>query len=241
MRVTSIAIQHGCFQVHTDSGETWRSLRVVMATGVRDVFPEIGNFFEHYGADVHHCASCDGYEARGKRAVVVGNGSQVVGFALGLLDWTASVAIATNGQQFDPQGAEFVRPGYPAIDIIESPVVSFVGVRHALTALQTSTAGAIPCEVAFFTIDHLDHDDLLDSLGCGRTSEGCVIVDDNGLTTVPYVYAAGDITPGMHMMQVAAANGATAGSSAAQSLRGTPGAASSPQPAPAPEADEDDG
>jgi thioredoxin reductase len=241
MRVTCITVERGCFEVHTDSGETWRSLRVVMATGVRDVFPDIDNFFEHYGADVHHCASCDGYEAGGKTAVVVGNGSQVVGFAVGLLDWTASVTIATNGERFDPEGVELGRPGYPPIEVIESPIIEFVGARHALTALRTSTAGTVPCEVAFFTIDHLDHDDLLDSLGCARTSEGCVIVDDDCLTSVAHVYAAGDITPGMHMVQVAAAKGAIAGAAAAQSLRGTPGAQNSPPPAPEPEANNDDG
>ena len=211
-----------------------------MATGVRDVFPEIDNFFEHYGADVHHCASCDGYEARGKPAVVVGNGSQVVGFAVGLLDWTASVTIATNGERFDPEGAELGRPGYAPIEVVESPIEEFVGVRHAMTALRTSTAGTIPCHVAFFTIDHLDHDDLLDSLGCARTPEGCVIVDDDCLTTIPHVYAAGDITPGMHMVQIAAAKGAIAGAAAALSLRGTPGAPNSSKPAPDPEADDDD-
>ena len=162
-----------------------------MATGVRDVFPEIDNFLEHYGADVHHCASCDGYEARGKAAVVVGNGSQVVGFAVGLLDWTAKVTIATNGERFDHEGAELTLPGHASIEVVESPIVEFIGARHALTALRTSTAGTIPCEVGFFTIDHLDHDDLLDSLGCACTSEGCVIVDDDCLTTVPHVYAAG--------------------------------------------------
>ena len=67
------------------------------------------------------------------------------------------------------------------------------------------------------------------------TDEGCVVVDDEGATTVPGLYACGDVTPGMHLVQVAAAKGAVAGIGAAQSLRGERGAPSSPVPRPDPE------
>lgn len=57
------------------------------------------------------------------------------------------------------------------------------------------------------------------ALGCELTGEGCVAVDDHGETSVPGVYAAGDLTPGLQLVQVAAAGGAVAGVSCALSLR----------------------
>ena len=46
-------------------------LRLVLATGVVDRFPEVQGFFEHYGASVFHCAMCDGYEAEGRTVVIL--------------------------------------------------------------------------------------------------------------------------------------------------------------------------
>jgi pyruvate/2-oxoglutarate dehydrogenase complex dihydrolipoamide dehydrogenase (E3) component len=61
------------------------------------------------------------------------------------------------------------------------------------------------------------------------------VVDEHGLTSVEHVYAAGDMTPGPHLVQVAAAKGATAGIAAAMSLGGEEGPRGSRTPAPDPD------
>jgi thioredoxin reductase (NADPH) len=66
------------------------------------------------------------------------------------------------------------------------------------------------------------------------SGEGCVLVDEHGKTTVDGVYAAGDMTPGPHLVQVAAAEGANAGIAAATSLRGHRTVQGSPPAAPDP-------
>jgi hypothetical protein len=62
--------------------------------------------------------------------------------------------------------------------------------------------------------------------------DGYVAVDGNGETTVPGVYAAGDLSPGMQLVRVAAATVTIAGINAALSLYGEPGSPRSPEPAP---------
>ena len=59
-------------------------------------------------------------------------------------------------------------------------------------------------------------------LGCERDQDGYLIVDANGATTVPGVFAAGDVTPGLQLVQVAAGSGATAGVGCALSLENDP-------------------
>src|SRR5688500_18305818 len=59
------------FVVDVD-GEQVACRRIVLAIGTKDRFPEIANLFEHYGASVFTCPSCDGYEAQNKRVVVIG-------------------------------------------------------------------------------------------------------------------------------------------------------------------------
>jgi thioredoxin reductase len=88
--------------------------------------------------------------------------------------------------------------------------------------------------LVFFSIAHVPASDLADQLGCRWTDEGCVEVDAQGRTTVPGVYAAGDMTPGMQLVQVAAAGGATAGIACAQSIRGERAAPGAPAPGPDP-------
>ena len=156
-----------------------------------------------------------------------------------LLDWVSTITIITNGEPLNEEGIGRDELAEHNIRVVESSVVSLTGPHGVLRAVDTSDGGSIDCEVAFFTIAHVDHDELLDSLGCERTDDGCVRVDDNCETTIEGIYAAGDITPGLHMVQVAAAKGAVAGASAARSLRGEPGAPRSPSPAPEPDVHSD--
>jgi thioredoxin reductase len=73
--------------------------------------------------------------------------------------------------------------------------------------------------MAFFSIAHLPNTDFAADLGCARV-DGCVEVDIDGQTSVPGVYAAGDITPGVQLISTAVAKGASAGIACARSLLG---------------------
>jgi thioredoxin reductase len=216
-------------------GMPYSCLRVVLATGVVDAFPAVEGFFEHYGASVFHCPSCDGYEARDRNVVVLGWTAHVAGFAVTLLDWAATVTIVTDGRHFPGDEADLETLASYGVRVIEDVAESFVGSRGSLTGIALRKCGLVPCELAFFTVAHEPRNELASMLGVDTTGEGCVQVSEDGETNVPGVYACGDLTPGMQLIQVAAAKGTIAGINAAQSLRGTPGAATSPEPAPDPE------
>ncbi|HWG93119.1 MAG TPA: NAD(P)/FAD-dependent oxidoreductase, partial [Mycobacteriales bacterium] len=80
----------GLFAVDV-GGEQLLAHRVVLATGVRDAFPDVEGFDEHYGASVFHCPACDGYEARDRDVVALGWDARLVGFAATLKNWARSV------------------------------------------------------------------------------------------------------------------------------------------------------
>lgn len=222
--------------VVTVDGVEHRALRLVLATGVEDAFPDVENFFEHYGADVFHCPTCDGYEARGKHVAVLGWSEHVAAFAVGLLDWAESLTIVTDGRRFPGDEEQRATLDSYGVRVAEDVAVRFEGTRGALSCLALRGGERIPCEMAFFSVAHEPRNDLARALGARVTEEGCVEVDDENQTSVPGLYACGDLTPGMQLIQVAAAKGAVAGISAAQSLRGSRGAPASPDPAPDPEA-----
>ena len=209
----------GLFVVEVD-GLRLRGRRVVLATGVRDRFPEVGRFFEHYGASVFHCPTCDGYEARDATVVVFGWSDDVTGFALALLGWADTVRIVTDGRAFEGDEACRRRLVEAGIPILEDEALELLGSRGRLEGVRLRDTGVVRCDLAFFSIAHEPRTALAEQLGCRLTPEGCIEVDGQCATSVPGVFAAGDVTPGIQLLQVAAAKGATAGVECARSLRG---------------------
>ncbi|MCW2571724.1 MAG: hypothetical protein JWO88_1782 [Frankiales bacterium] len=223
----------GLFDVSLVDGDLLAH-RIVLATGVRDAFPTVRGFDEHYGASVFHCPACDGYESRDRDVVAIGWDAHLVGFASTLLNWARSVTVVTDGHRFAGDEACRTTLDDNGIELIEQGVVELVGSRGDLRSVRLDNGRCLPASVAFFSLAHTPQVSLATSLGCALEDDGYVVVDRQGETTVRGVYAAGDITPGLQLIQVAAASGAVAGVGAAQSFFGTTGAPTSPDPGPDP-------
>ena len=221
--------EDGLFEVDDDL----LAHRVVLACGVKDAFPDVDGFFEHYGASVFHCPACDGYEARDRHVVALGWDPHLVGFASTLQNWACSVTVVTNGLRF--RGDESCRTQLAdcEITLLEENAVRFVGERGDLRGVELGNGQVLPAELVMFSVAHSPRTDLAESLGCVIDEEGYVAVDEHGETSVPGVYAAGDLTPGLQLTAVAAASGVVAGVAVSQSFFGTRGAPTSPEPAPA--------
>lgn len=207
--------------------------RVLLACGVQDAFPAVEGFDEHYGASVFHCPSCDGYEARDRHVVALGWDPHLVGFAETLKNWAASVTVVTNGMRF--QGDESCRAELAEhdIDLLERDAVRFLGTRGDLTGVELDGGEVLEASMVLFSVAHRPRTALAEALGCEIDQDGHVAVNSKGLTSVPGVYAAGDLTPGLQLVAVAAASGVVAGVACAHSFFGTQGAPTSPEPAPA--------
>lgn len=206
--------------------------RLVLATGVRDAFPDVEGFDEHYGASVFHCPACDGYEARDRDVVALGWDARLVGFAATLQNWARSVTVVTNGRRFGGDEACRAQLAENACDLVEEDALALLGVRGSLDGVRLESGRVLPASLVFFSVAHHPRVELAAALGCELDDEGYVRVDLEGRTTVRSVYAAGDVVPGLQLVQVAAAQGAIAGVACAQSFFGEQGAPTSPAPAP---------
>lgn len=224
----------GGFVLDVD-GEEVASRRVVLATGVRDVFPDIEGFFTHYGSGAHHCPTCDGYEARDQVVAVIGWQGQVAGFAVTLLDWATKVRIVTDGRALECEDEVRAALDRHGVEVIEDTVRAMVGDRDDLRGLELASGATVDAAMAFFSIEHEPVTDLAEQLGCALDEDGYVAVDAEGLTSVAGVYAAGDLTPGMQLIPVAIGKGTVAGVACAISLQGAPPLAGHEAPGPDPE------
>jgi len=206
-----------------EGGDPLRSRRLVLATGVEDRFPEVEGFFDHYGASVFHCPTCDGYEASGAQVVAFGWSAEVAEFTATLTGWADSVTLVTDGRAFEGDEEARQRLGELGVELFEDDATELVGERGTLEGVRLASGRVLDCQLGFFSIAHLPNNSLAEQLGCDLTGEGCIEVDHEAATTVAGVFAAGDVTPGLQLIQVAAAKGTTAGVACALSLRGEGG------------------
>ena len=232
--VGTVARRNAHFVVRSEERE-YVAPRLMLCTGVKDVFPDIPGLTGLYGTSVFHCACCDGYEARGHQVLAIGWGEHAAGYALDLLEWGAEVTLVTNGEEFEGDGdcrAALERNG---IQLIEDRVVALDSKGSLLSGVTLADGSRVQATKAFFSIAHSPRTELAEQMGCELDDEGYIVVDAHGKTSVEGIYAAGDVTPGEQLVQVAASEGAIAGIACAMSLRGTSTRTSAPQPGPDPE------
>ena len=184
--------------------------RLLLAIGLKDVWPKIPGLELIYGDRAHVCPDCDGYDARGKKTVVIGQGRKAVGMALNLLTWTDDIVVCTNGEDsgFDDYLAgKLEHLGVPVI----GERIDHVNLREGdLRSLHFADGSTLGCEKIFYAIGQYPADDLAAQLGCARDDDGHVVVDEARHTSVFNVFAAGDIIPGPQLGISAASDGAIA-------------------------------
>jgi len=221
----------GRFVVDVD-GVDHTGLRLLLAMGTVDRFPEVDGFLDHYGTSVFHCVTCDGYEAQGRSVVILGWDEHVVSFAVNLLDWAENLTVVTEGNELAGDESHRELLARHDIGLLEDDAVELVGPRGDLRQVRLRSGATLDADLVFFTIAHEPRLDLARELGCEIDGENCLSVDRDGCTSIEGCYAAGDITPGFQLVAVAVGKGAAAGVACAISLQGEPGSPSSPTPAP---------
>lgn len=206
------------FEIALEDGKQLNAIRLVLAIGLVDFWPDLPGLEHCYGLSAHHCTDCDGFEARDKKTVVIGRGTKAASLAFALSTWTSQVIICTNGAPcgLKPEVAEKIHA--LNIPIVETKVKWTHSDDRHLRFLELVDGMQIDAEKLFFTVEHVPADDLGAQLGCKRDENGLILVDDTRCTSVEHVYAIGDITPGPQLAIRAAADGAIAAATIHRSL-----------------------
>jgi thioredoxin reductase (NADPH) len=190
--------------------KTYRTKRLLVATGIFHLPPEIPGVKECLGHSMFFCKDCDGFRVRGKRIAIIGSNNEAVEYALGMLHYSACVVIATNGKRpsWDKQHARW-------LDEYEIPVARkrIRDVDHRkrkIRALEFVTGCDVKIDYIFTTRGDIFYNQLAKKLGAKIDPDGQIKVDHCLRTTVPGLYAAGCVTPANCQMIIAAGQGATA-------------------------------
>jgi len=208
------------FDVATDDGDLTVK-RVVLATGFSDERPDPP--LPRTGKGLHWCLHCDAFMFVGEPVFVMGTGEAAAHVAMIMLNYTDDVDILTRGEE--PEWSEDTQKmldNHP-VEIIDTELS---GKRTDddgwLEAYEFEDGSVREYKGGFPMLGSDYHAEIADELGVERNDDGTVAVDDHGETSVPGVYAVGDLTPGHNQIPVAMGEGADAGIAIHKDLRKYP-------------------
>ncbi len=209
-RATKVTGSKGAFQLTLANGETLTAARLLLATGVSDDLPDVPGLHELWGKSVFTCPYCHGWEVRDAPLAVLGDGAEGYGYARLIQNWSHDIVLIT-GEKTSLTNEHLDDLQARGIKVIEASVVSYESNGGELCALHLSEGQRLVRQAVFMRPPMRLRGDLLQQLGCTLSSDGLkVVVDEMGKTSVPGVYAAGDIINPMHAVIIAAASGTKA-------------------------------
>jgi thioredoxin reductase len=185
--------------------------RVLLAVGLVDQLPDIPGYRALWGTSVFQCPYCHGWELRDRAFGYLAPGTGAAEWALLLRAWTRDLVIFTNGA-FELDAAlagELRRAG---VRVEPRPIAELRIARDRLAAVRLVDGAEVPRDVLFVRPPQCQTQlvqSLVDSLGLRLDARDLVHTDELQ-TSVPGIYAAGDLMMREHGATVAAAAGSRA-------------------------------
>ena len=196
------------FDVELSDGNALSARRLLLATGLRDDLPDIPGLQERWARDVLHCPYCHGYEVRDRKLGVLGGSPAAVRYAQIVRQWSEDVVYLTPRETLVP--SERIQLAARGIAIAEGNAQRVLVDDDQLTGVELDGGRTIACEALFVPPRFVPHNELLVGLGCELDPVGWPTTDDTGLTTVPGVWVAGNLSDPRAQVITAAGEGSAA-------------------------------
>lgn len=206
--VVSSIVSDGDAFVITDKSGTSRARTVLLTTGLTETLPALPGIRSFYGTSIHSCIACDAYEYADRPIALLGETDDLFARALVLAQWSSDLIVFTNGVGAVSAEDE-AKLAERGIRVDRRVLVDVAGDRAGLTGVVVADGETIPREGIFVRPVFSPALGYAEGLGLEFDADGLVVVDADGRTSVPGVYASGDSTPpGPQQLIVAAGAGA---------------------------------
>jgi thioredoxin reductase (NADPH) len=196
---------------------------IILATGAVHRKLNVPGEDRLYGRGVSYCATCDGYFYRGKKVLVIGGGNSAVTEALYLDSIGANVTLVHRRDKLRAEAKlqESLKERKISV-LLNSEVKEILG-REVLTSvkIENIVEGKVieyPVDGIFISIGYEPANKLAKQLKLKLDEEGYIEVDRHQRTSMPFVYAAGDITGGVRQIVTAVGEGSVAALTAFEDL-----------------------
>jgi len=205
------------FEVEASSGEVFGAAKLLFATGIRDILPNIDGLADCWGISALHCPFCHGYEVRNQKTGIIGNGNEAYELASLIANWTGELTIFTNGPATLTPEQTTKLDGHH-IHILEKPIIRLQHHNGYLHHIQFTDGSEVALSAAYLRSPFRQACPLPELLGCALNHEGYIQVDSAQATSIPGVFACGDNTTKTRTVANAVSSGTTAGMAISRQL-----------------------
>ena len=209
MVVGARALEDGTgFEVKFARGSEVRSRKLLLSTGVLDRLPSVAGMEKLFGTSVFQCPYCHGWEFRDRPVAVYGRGKRGFEMARALTAWTADIVLCTDGEPLTPGAQRQLQRN--GIQVRTAAIAKLEGRSGRLRQIVFREGEPLAREALFFDTPASEQSALSRAIGCDYGDDGGVKCGQYSATSVPGVYAAGNITRDVQLAIVAAAEGTRA-------------------------------
>ena len=202
--------EHDQFVVTTKKGDTFFASKLLLATGLKDLFPPIPGLKECWGISVLHCPYCHGYEVSGQKLGVMANGEMAIHFVKLITNLSKEVVLLTNGPSSLPEEALRLLKHYK-VTLIQEPITGIIHCDGQIQSVNFAGRESLPLNALFTRVPLAQQGELTKELACQLTDAGLIATDEMARTNIHGLYAAGDCCVPQRSISLAVASGTRAG------------------------------
>lgn len=215
----SIGGTSGAFTVTSSEGEAFSGRSVILSYGITDEFPVIPGFAQSWGKSVIHCPFCHGYEVAGPRWGLLYSSPMSLHGPTLYANWTDDITLILDGHEIPAdERHKLERRG---VKIADGKLVAVEHTDGMLSRAVMDDGTSIGLDALYAHPVNRPSADLHDQLGLETkpTPTGIMVATaDMQATSRPGIFAAGDLSTGMHSITFAANSGSLAAMGALQAL-----------------------
>ncbi|MBA2657343.1 MAG: NAD(P)/FAD-dependent oxidoreductase [Tatlockia sp.] len=202
-----IQLDSGKFCVESKKGSVITK-NILLATGVEDIEPDLPNIEKGIQQElIHHCPICDGYELINKKIVIIGKGKEGLKEALFIRNYTPHIILVdlenTHWSKYDLQKIKEA-----SVRLVTNPINKMKLNSNALM-IYLDEHKIIECDSLYCALGCKKNNALGEGLKA-KQKKGLFVVNKDQQTSIPGVFAAGDIVSNVHQLCVAEGQAAIA-------------------------------
>lgn len=183
----------GIFSVEVDNKGSFTARKILLATGLKDVLPDIKGLAACWAISAIHCPYCHGYEVKNEKIGLLMNGEHAFDMAKNLHLWNKDLTILTNGKsQLNAEQTEKLKS--KSITILEDELVELEHQNGQLENVVFKNGERLNFKAIYVKPEIEQHVNFNEQLGFELTELKTIKVNEQQQTTAEGVYAAGDCT-----------------------------------------------
>tara|TARA_R110002049_G_scaffold68949_7_gene178656 strand:+ start:590 stop:1591 length:1002 start_codon:yes stop_codon:yes gene_type:complete len=179
------------FEINTSNGDVFKARKLVFATGIKDIMPNIEGVSECWGVSVVHCPYCHGYEIQNMKTAIIANGDKAFHLASLINNLTREITILTSGTK-DFEEDQLEKLDQHNITIIEKEIRAIEHENGYLEKIVFEDGSSEIFENAYVSIPFELNSMIPVELGCKLTEHGHLEVNFLQKTTEEGIFACGD-------------------------------------------------